>query len=864
MKKIILTLLLLLLLPSIFADVKVYKIWSLYDNPNSPVIYTDINEQVIYLGIVNRDDYAHNVIVEADCNGHIWKSGLITLPPNSHIEKIVEVRVPVYDDKEHNVNIKLIENGKTISSTTVRVKAYFPVDVKNVTCEDSYKEENSEVCYSNWFDVILKSNPIAQSDYIAKVWINLKDGNKIIYNGINDSKTVYIPYGKEVKVSFEVPKIVLDKDKFTIETYVEIMNVTHSVEGIEETIEKRDNNTISYKYKSYVKYFYLPIIVKNVEVYRKIDENTSNIVREFYDSAGILDDEVYKILSDKYLQQKNNDVIPRYYVEGDPILSILKITVENKYNKDILAKLYIKYDNKTIPIIINLNATEDNDIFVPIYTTKGTKNIEVKIYPIDADKLIFEKNYSVNINPIPVAPVIIENVILPKDSNINTDTDIGGDVLVGKKYNMTIILKNIYNKTLYGKITIDDDFPKGVANYTKTINFSIYPHTTKKINVPIIFYREVNGDLKITVSVDGGAKDYTSLAHFCAVLPIDVIRVYYNNTLLLGRINAINKNGGIYINKPVAGFNNTCVVELRNKLNKDIVCDVWVEVIDENGSIKAKSNCKTVTLKKLSTAEISFPIFFDEGFEGYTIAHIIPKSLENVDIVYTEGYGIHPVPISNYYEVGRYSAIDLLGNKVATGTHVVTEVISPVNIENISYNDSILTAKIRNDKFPVNLTIQYWAVIENNSKIYYKSPIYQEEIYPKSEKSLKIPLDTKTLKFGGYNVTLYIKIDDFALYNNKKVPVILKKTLYFEKVNMAPTNENITMEIPNSKPEIVNNKTLQPTNKTKDKTEDVNKNSTIVTLKNVENNTNSQSKSLFDKISEFLKGIISAIVGIFG
>ncbi|CAB3289794.1 conserved protein of unknown function [Methanocaldococcus lauensis] len=853
MKKIILIFLLLLILPTIFADVKVYKIWSLYDTPNSPIIHIDISEQVIYLGIVNRDDYAHNVIVEADCNGHIWKSGLITLPPNSHIEKIVEVRVPVYDDKEHNVNIKLIENGKTISSTTVRVKSYFPVDVKNVTCEDSYKEDNSEVCYSNWFNVILKSNPIAQSDYIAKVWINLKDGNKILYDGINDTKTVYIPYRKEVKISFKVPKIVLNKDKFTIETNVEIMNVTHTIDGIEELSEKRSNNVIFYEYKTNVKYFNLPIIIKNVELYRKIDENTSNIVKEFYDSAGILDDEIYKILSDKYLQQKNNDVIPRYYVEGDPILSILKITVENKYNKDILARLFINYGNIIVKNI-KLNKTKDNILYIPIYTTKGTKNIEVKIYPIDADKLIFEKNYSVNINPIPVAPVIIENVILPKDDNINTDTNIGGDVLVGKKYNMTIILKNIYNKTLYGKITIDDNFPKGVANYTKTINFSIYPHTTKKINVPIIFYREINGDLKITVSVDGGAKDSTSLAHFCAVLPIDIIRVYYNNTLLLGKINTINKNGGIYINKPIAGFNNTCVVELRNKLNKDIVCDVWVEVIDENGTIKAKSNCKTVTLKKLSTTEISFPIFFDEGFEGYTIAHIIPKSLENVDITYTEGYGIHPVPISNYYEIGRYSAIDLLGNKVATGTHVVTEVISPVNIENISYNDSILIAKIRNDKFPVNLTIQYWAVIENNSKIYYKSPTYQEEIYPKSEKSLKIPIDTKTLKFGRYNVTLYIKIDDFALYNNKKVPIILQKSV------SLTNNKNILNGHHNNLKEQYN-----ITSKNKSDIINTKGNSTEISRKNAINRTKktSEHKNILSNFSEFLEGIVSTIIGIF-
>lgn len=193
----------------------------------------------------------------------------------------MEVRVPISDDKEHDAKISLIENGKTIASTTVKVRPYFPVDVKNVTCEDSYKIGNTEVCYSNWFDITLKSNPTAKSDYIAKVWINVKDGDNIIYNGKNDFKTVYIPLGEEVTVSFKVPKIVLDKEKFTVETNVEIMNVTHTIDGVEETIQRRDDSGIYYDYKSVTKYYYFPVVIKNVELYRKIDENTSEFVKNF-------------------------------------------------------------------------------------------------------------------------------------------------------------------------------------------------------------------------------------------------------------------------------------------------------------------------------------------------------------------------------------------------------------------------------------------------------------------------------------------------------------------------------------------------------------------------------------------------------
>ncbi|ADC69932.1 conserved hypothetical protein [Methanocaldococcus sp. FS406-22] len=861
MKKVALVLL-LLLLPVVCGDVSVYKVWSPYDPPNSPILHVDISEQVLYLGIVNKDEYEHDVIVKVECEGKTWESGLIPLPPNSHVEKIVEVRVPISDDKEHDAKISLIENGKTIASTTVKVKQYFPVDVKNVTCEDSYKIGNTEICYSNWFDVTLKSNPTAKSDYIAKVWINIKDGDNVIYNGKNDFKTVYIPFGEEVKVSFKVPKIVLDKEKFTVETNVEIMNVTHTIDGIEETVQKRDDSGIYYDYKSITKYYYLPVVVKNVELYRKIDENTSKIVKNFYDSAGILDNEIREVLSDKYLQK--DDVLPRYYVKDDPTLAILKITVENKYNKDVTAILTVKYGNRSVNKIINIGKKEKKDIFVPIYTKRGSKNIEITIHPIDVNTLIFSKSYSINIEPKPIPPVIIEKIILPKDKEINEEMGPGGYVLIGKKYNMSIILKNIYNKTLSGKIIVDDNFKYGVVNYSKEIPFAITPHQTKEISIPIVFYKEVNGDLKITVSVKGGAKDYTCFAHFYAISPIDIVRIYYNNTLLLGRINVIKGNGGIYSAKPIAGFNNTCVVVLRNNLNSKVDCDIWIEVIDKDGNVRAKSSAKTVHLNNYSEVEVEFPIFFDEGFEGYTVAHIIPKSVENVDIIYTEGYGIHLVKISNYYRVGRYSAIDILGDEIPTGTHVVTEVISPVNIEDLNYNNNILKAKIRNDKFPVNLTVQYWVEVSKGSNIYYKSSIFQTEIYPKSEKELMIPLRLEGLESGTYNVTLYVRINDFALFNYQKVPVILKKSISIE-INGSKGVEGHEFSEKNEKINGTSESYKNMTESTHNKTYILNNNESNIKEFNNTNYTGSnvENESIFGKISKIVGRVISTILGLF-
>ncbi|ACV25012.1 hypothetical protein [Methanocaldococcus fervens] len=850
MKKITL-IILLLLLPAVFADVSVYKVWSPYDPPNSPIIHVDISEQILYLGIVNKDEYEHDIVIRVECEGKSWESSLIPLPPNSHVEKIVEVRVPVSDDEEHDAKISLIENGKTIASKTIKVRQYFPIDVKNVTCQESYDIGNSEVCYSNWFDVVLKSNPTAKSDYIAKVWINVKDGDNVIYDGKDNFKTVYIPFGEEVELSIKVPKIILDKEKFTIETNVEVMNVTHSVEGIEETVQRRDESGIYYEHNGVEKYYYFPVVVKDVELYKKIDENTSDIVKDFYKSADILDDEIEDALSDKYLQEE--DILPRYYVEDDPTLSILKITLENKYDKDVVANLTVRYDNKVFSKLIDIEKEETEEVMVPIYTKKGNKNVEVSVNPVDVNTLTFEESYSININPKAVSPVVIEKIILPCDEKINKVSDIGGYVLAGKEYNMTIIIKNIYNKTLSGKITIDDDFEKGIANYTKEIPFIIKAHEVKEINVPITFYKEVNGDLKITVSVERGAKEYTSITHFFATFPVDVVKVEYNNTLLLGRINVVKGCGGIYSAKPVAGFNNTCLVKIRNKINSEVKCDVWVEVVDRDGNVRAKSDVKTVKLNNYSEVEIAFPIFFEEGFEGYTLVHIIPKSVENVDIIYTEGHGIHLVKIPSYYKVGRYSEIDVLGNKIPTGMHVVTEVISPINIEDLSYNSSFLSAKIRNDKFPVNLTVQYWVEIREGSNIHYKSSIYQTNVYPKSEKELKIPLNLNNLENGTYNITLYVKINDFAIFNNEKVPVILKKSTSV-KINKSEENENKKIDNSLEYNENIAKSYLN------NKMEKIPKNF----QENKLNEVNSQNMSIFDRIFGVIGGITSAIFGIFG
>jgi len=855
MKKITIIILMMMLSIAVGEGVSVYKIWSPYDSPNSPIMHVDLSEQVLYIGIVNKDSYEHDVVVEANCDGKTWRTGVISLPPNSHIEKIVEVRVPISDDKEHDVKISLIEDGKTIASTTVKVRQYFPIDVRNITCETSYKTGDSEVCYSNWFDITLKSNPTAKSDYIANVWIVAKDGNNILYDGKNDNKTVYIPLGGEVKIPFKIPKIVLDKDRFTIETHVEVMNVSHSIEGIEETTQKRDNNgEIYYEYKSSPKYYYLPVIIKNVELYNKIDENTSKMIRNFYRSAQIEDEDIETALSDPYFQKTTS--FPRYYVKDDPILAVLKITLENKYNRDVNADLTVKYKNTTIRRVVGIDKEDEKVIYLPIYVKKGSYSINVSVYPSDLTTLEFNKIYTVNVDPQPISPIIVEKIILPKDKNIESLNKLGGSVIIGKTYNMTICLKNIYNKTLLGEVILSDKFGKGVVNYTQKVSFTASPHKIVNITIPITFHKEVNGDIKIEVKANDAVKDYITSAHFYAVSPISIVRVYYNNTLLLGRVNIINGSGGVYTNKPVAGFNNTCIVILRNDLNSNITCKVWVEVIDKQGKVRAKSCVKTIKLQKDSEGELSFPIFFNEGFEGYTIVHVIPSSYDrHIDLLYTEGYGIHPVEIPQYYEVGRYSAVDILGNEVPTGTHVVTEVIAPILITHLKYDKdkNAILATLENEKFPVNLTVYYWIIAKN-----WSSSIYSVNLYPKSSKEVLIPMN---LSSGEYNITFYAKVDNFALYNNTLIPVILKKSIVvnISSKNINKNNENNTkigttegnVDLKSAELESnINEKQIKMEEKNNTTTEKSNKES-------------KKEGSIFDTLGDFFKGIISIITGFF-
>ncbi len=842
MKRILLFVSLLILLSYVWGNVEIYEIYSPYSPPNPTALQVDISEPILYVGIVNKDSYGHNVKVIVDNNGITWESGLIYLPPNTHKEKIVEIRVPIKDTKTQNVKVSLVEDGKTLVSKTIKINPLFPIDVRNVTCETHYTIDNkTEVCLSNWFDITLKSNPLARSDYIVKVWPVVKVGNKIIYDGKNDSKEVYIPYDEEKVVSFKIPINITNNDKFIIETYLETLNVTHSVEGYEKTILQRDNFSIWYDYISVKKTFVLPVVIKNIEVYKKVDENSSKFIKDFYYASWIDDNIIKRALEDKYFQK--DDILPRYYLKTDPTIVILKITITNNFNKDLKAKITLNYGNKSSIEILKLNKTSDNIYYIPIYPLPKNINLYAEITPIKAD-LIYNKKFNINPKYIAVSPVIITNVSLPVDKNINVvpPGNKFGYVLVGKTYTFNITLKNIYNITLSGYIEIFDDIKNNnVMNYTKKIYFTIKPHETKTYQANITFYKEFNGDIKIKVVTNDGAKDYIDIVHFNAIYPLVVDYLKYETPLV--KINAIKYNNAIYSDEIVAGVPVKCKIKIRNKLNKDLDCKILLEVYNKNGSLIYKTPEKEIILKAKNYSEVVFPIIFKEGFTGYTIAKIIPKNLD-MEMIFSQGIGYRPIPINIFaYPIGRYSAVELLGKELSTSSTEITKVISPIYIKNISIYKGYVKLIIENKDFPVNETV-YLSTNINSS-------LRKIILPPKSERTVIIPLN-KNISY----LKLNICVKDYIIENGTKKDYKLSKIIKIPEDKIIIKKE-IGSSINSSNTTTLSNKSIiNQTNIPKKKI-----NNPPVS-KDVEIKNEQPKKGIIEEILDTIRGVFSWILSI--
>ncbi|MBA2852067.1 hypothetical protein HNP89_000004 [Methanococcus maripaludis] len=828
-KKLIFVLILLFTVSVNYAEddegISIYKIWGVGDNPDSSEIYIDPSTPVIYVGLVNNDPYQRNVRVTASYEGNDFESAILPLSPNTHYEKIVEIRLEFNEVGEHDVDITLIdENGKEVDSEQITVNVVSPIDVKNVTCQDSYvsdSNKNLEVVNSNWFTVTLESNYRAQTDYEVKTWISVVstdyDGDTnedienedIYYNGKDDLKVVYVPYRSEKEVSFKIPEITADNDEFKIQVHTEIMGLHDYTNDLEETEMVKDTGTISYNYKKTAKTYRFPIHVASYSLFNNINGSNSEMVNNYYQSSKIYDKTIENALNANF---ESKNVLPRAYVEDDPYLSFLKVNLENRYDDDQTATVIIESSSGCMSKkTINIDENDVDTLYIP-FISRLADDGEFNIIVYSNKYYIHNSEEDVSIDPEIVSPVQIYNISYPVDSSAALASSNSGCVFVGKNYTMNVTLKNNYNRTLTGKLYVgdhydeDNSYESGVFETTEPITFKLSPKEKNTYSIDLKFNREVNGLIEVVVDTNGAAVDedddiagYSTMVHFDAHNILDIRKVWYNNTIL-PKIATINENGGLFLNYPLAGFNNSCAVSFESMVSDDITYKMWVEVYDSNGNLKATSNKKNVLVKAKSTSgtlqTADFDIFFEEGFIGYTLFHAVPlNDFEDVDIFYTEGSGTVSKDINPLAPVGRYSSIDLL-SAIPTSTNKVTEVVAPIKIDDMAYTENNLNVVISSGLssiYPVNLTYFYRITISNDNKIIYKSPTYKDIIHSTESKPLKIKLgdvDGET-----YDIVFEVEIPDFAMESGTYHSMILKKYL------TIANNQEIITEEENSEPE---------------------------------------------------------------
>lgn len=828
-KKLIFVLILLFTVSVNYAEddegISIYKIWGVGDNPDSSEIYIDPSTPVIYVGLVNNDPYQRNVRVTASYEENDFESAILPLSPNTHYEKIVEIRLEFDEVGEHDVDISLIdENGKEVDSEQTTVNVVSPIDVKNVTCQDSYvfdSNKNLEVVNSNWFTVTLESNYRAQTDYEVKTWISVVstdyDGDTnedienedIYYNGKDDLKVVYVSYRSEKEVSFKIPEITADNDEFKIQVHTEIMGLHDYTNDLEETEMVKDTGIISYNYKKTAKTYQFPIHVASYSLFNNINGSNSEMVNDYYQSSKIYDKTIENALNAKF---ESKNVLPRAYVEDDPYLSFLKVNLENRYDDDQTATVIIESSSGCLSKkTINIDENDADTLYIPFISRLADEG-EFNIIVYSNKYYIYNSEEDVDIDPEIVSPVQIYNISYPVDSSAALVSSNSGCVFVGKNYTMNVTLKNNYNRTLTGKLYVgdhydeDNSYESGVFETTEPITFKLSPKEKNTYSIDLKFNREVNGLIEVVVDTNGAAVDedddiagYSTMVHFDAYNILDIRKVWYNNTIL-PKIVTINEKGGLFLNYPLAGFNNSCAVSFESMVSEDITYKMWVEVYDSNGNLKATSDKKNVLVNAKSTSgnlqTADFDIFFEEGFIGYTLFHAVPlNDFEDVDIFYTEGSGTVSKDINPLAPVGRYSSIDLLSS-IPTSTNKVTEVVAPINIDDMAYTENNLNVVISSGLssiYPVNLTYFYKITISNDNKIIYKSPTYKDIIHSTESKPLKIKLgdvDGET-----YDIVFEVEIPDFAMESGTYHSMILKKYL-----TIANNQEIITHE-ENSEPE---------------------------------------------------------------
>ncbi len=811
-------------------------------NKNCSKYYIDKSiSNGLLVRIKNNDNYQHNIKLSVKLgNKKSWESPLIVLPPK--LEKNIDAKLYIDQIGSYNVQISVIdEKGKTITSKSTKILIASPIDVKNITCEEYYinnSNPNIEYCSSPYYIITLKNNQYSQSDYLVKTWIAVvsKDYNKdasknkndagVLYYGEDDSKWVYIPIHGESTVRFKIPKIIqYNKDDIKIQVHTEIMSIHDYTDSPEETILNIDNNlNIVDSSKKYPKTFKYPISLENCQIVEDLyNETIRDMVREYYLKRSIVDDELEYSLRHRNYGNK----LPRAYLKTDPYLVIANITLKNHCDYPVSGIITVEDSSGIHAKHLILDKFEIKNIYIPCninYT--GKRNI--KITMVCSDTYQYNTTRELKKEPEKICLLKIDEIPEYSYDNITYPIINGNiDLIVGRNYTITCVLKNNYNKTLKGTLELKNmNFKKeGIVNYIDSIPFRIKSHSKRTYYIPITFYNEVNGDLIFTVKCNNSLTHYSKILHIHSHNPNADLK-YVGN--LKPKILVTNKYSQ-YDYYPVAGCINKFTVSILNPLDEDLKYVIWMESVDSQGNVKAVSCKKWIHIPPKSDSSSNFNLKFNEGFCGYIVLYS--------------------------------TLIDKNGNPTNTTVPLIIksiDVVVPLDVSNISYDNSNIHANIVSklfETFPVDINYNYWAeIVSENNLVIYRSKNYSQKLNPGEIKSVYIGFP-KIKNKGNYTLKFYVDIPNFIEDNGEYKPLILEKDMvvYINRTSSGDIQHN------NSKPQLSDSSKLSnPTKPTKMHNNNAKNATTISSRGGVgDNDTNNGNDS-----EGFLKNIYSAIMAL--
>jgi hypothetical protein len=833
------------------AGVEISKVWSsniFVDGQGNYVGYAidvDVSPS-IYVELVNHDTYQHNVkvLIKTD-EDKSWTSPTVILFPNSNKGKTIHAKLKFDEMGIHKIQIDVLdENGNTIASKTASIDVISPIDVKNITCEESYINEsnpNIEVCSSPYFVVILKSNKYAQTDYLVKTWIAVvskdydKDASKnkndkgVLYYGENESKMIYVPMHGEASAVFKIPKIVQqDSDIMKIQVHTEIMGVHGYTDSPEETVLDADSDlNIKYEDIKYHKEFEYPIALMDFHEMTTLDDNTSKILREYYWKSGIRDEEIEDDIRN-HITDTYYDILPRAYLKSEPYLAIVKLTLKNRCDYKVSGTISIKDDVGTIYKDITLDKFETKDIYMPCYINySGDKKIELSI--CSANTYVFNKTETLGAEPNKVPPVKIVNITYSYDNITHNIHNNNVGLFVGRNYTLKVVMVNNYNKTLSGTLYIsDEDFKEGVVNCSSNISFELMPHSERAYLIPIRFNTGANGDLKLIVKTNDALDDYSKILHINAY-NVDVDLEYVDN--LKPKVAVVNRNP-VFQYYPVAGYTNEFVAKLNNPLDEDIRYITWLEAVDNTGKLMATTQKKWVYLPSKDSggiASLDYNIKFNQGFCGYILFYAVP--IDKNGNISNMTYPIHPVLTKSI------------------------DVIAPLTINNITYYNRKVQANITSasfDGYPVAIDYNYWVEVDKDGSAIYKSNLQSETLRPGGYEYISTIIPK--LANGNYTLKFHIDIPDFILDNGKYYPMTLEKSL---EITVGNNTSNTSVGSINSESQIQQGVSASISNHSNKGNIGFNESQTNQTN---QTNNSTASKGLLDGIYSAIMGIIDRII----